>query len=197
MAIENYLLLTIEASYQEQVENWIASIEKFIDQLTGRNFVADSATSARVFDGNGRTDLLIDDCVAITKVEAGNDECGDSFTEVLAAGSGRYLALPNNYASLGVPIRKLHLLSGYWLKGLQNARITAKWGYSTVVPDDIKFAVTVIVAGLCCNLGQLVTSRNVQSERIGEYSVSYANDANWQDFARAKQILESYKKFEI
>ena len=51
-AIENYLLESIDSSFNTQIENWIESIEKYIDNYTGRNFKADTEASERKFDGN-------------------------------------------------------------------------------------------------------------------------------------------------
>ena len=47
-AIENYILQEIDVSFDTQLDAWIAGVETIIDQITGRNFIADSAASARV-----------------------------------------------------------------------------------------------------------------------------------------------------
>ncbi len=196
--IENYLLQEIDVSFDAQIESWITGVEKIIDGLTGRNFIADAVASARVFDGDGEESLLIDDCVAITKVEVGNDDYGESFTEIPSTGASRYFLDPANYASLGVPIYKVTLRDRLWPEGKQNNRITAKWGYSAAVPEDIKFAATIFVAGILNQQRQ--GGDQIKSETIGNYSVSYNTDKgsdSWADFENAKAIIANYKQINI
>lgn len=186
--IENFLGVTITGS----VDDFILASEAFIDMFTSRNFVADTVASARLFDGGGSQDLLIDDCVAITKVEVGSDEYGDSFVEVASTGVNKYFTLPNNNMALGVPIRKLWLRSRVWTLGMQNARITAKWGYSVAVPSDISFVATVL-AGMAYSASRGLGTM-VASERIGEYNISYKNDSEFASFLTAKETLSNYRK---
>lgn len=195
--LENYLLQEIDSAFEPQVEEWIAGIERVIDNLTGRNFKADTVASARVYDGDGTQDLLVDDCVAITLVEVGADSYGSTFTTVGTTGADKYFTYPVNNTAKGVPIRKVTLNARTWTPGRQNARVTAKWGYSVNVPDDIAFAATVFVAGILNQARQ--GGGEVKSESIGNYSVSYTNDGSdtWADFERAKQILDSYKALNI
>ena len=196
--IENYILQDIDSSFDAQIQSWIEGIERIIDQITGRNFIADSAASARVFDGDGSNELLIDECIAISKVEAGNDGYGDTFTELAATGSDRYFTEPANAALKGVPIHKLTLRSRNWLEGIQNQRITAKWGYSAAVPADIEFAATVFVAGVLNQHRQ--GGDQIKSESIGNYQVTYNTDKegdSYADFTRAKEILSAYTKLNI
>lgn len=174
--------------------NFILATQKLIEQLTNRIFKADGTAVARLYDGNDRQDLLIDDCTEITKVEVGNDMWGDTFTEILNSGINRYYALPNNYAVDEVPINKIGLRSQIWIGGNANHRITAKWGFSTNVPDDISFAATVIAAGMY-NQNRGENTGAIKSEKIGEYQVTYADEGGLNDFKLAMQILQGYKKY--
>jgi len=195
--IENYLLKEIDSSFDGQIDSWIASVERIIDNYTGRNFIADTVASARLFDGDDSEDLIVDECVEVTLVEAGNDSYGGTFTTVGATGSDRYFTYPSNATVLGVPIHKIVLSARTFSEGRQNQRITAKWGYSVDVPDDISFAATVFVAGIINE--SRGGGRDVQSESIGTYKVTY-NDAgpnSWADFDRAKQILDQYRRIHI
>jgi hypothetical protein len=196
--IENYILNDIDSSYDAQITLWIAGIENIIDKITGRNFIADSAASARVYDGDGEQDLLIDECVALTKVEVGNDSYGSSFSEVGATGADKYFTYPANAALKGVPIHKLTLNARTWPAGRQNNRITAKWGYSVAVPADIEFAATVFVAGILNQHRQ--GGDQIKTERIGNYDVTYNTDKegdSFSDFTRAKEILAAYTKLNL
>lgn len=196
--VENYILNEIDSSFSAQISSWIEGVERIIDQITGRNFKADDTATTRVYDGDGEAELLIDDAVAVTKVEVGQDSYGSTFEEISATGSDRYFLEPNNYAARGVPIRKVSLSARCFPKGKQNNRITAKWGYSAAVPADIEFAATVFLAGILNQHRQ--GGDQVKSEKIGNYQVTYNTDKgndSWGDFAEAKAILEAYRRINI
>lgn len=178
-------------------DDYILATQELIDRMTGRNFKADVLASARQYDGNDRRDLIIDDCVEVTKVEVGNSIWPDSFTEQDNDGdTPQYYLMPTNYADEGLPIRKVGLRNKIWTWGHANARITAKWGYSETPPDDLQFAATVIAAGMYYNNRGAKTGA-VKQEKIGEYSVSYSDEGGFNDLESADTILESYKKYEI
>ena len=188
--IENYIYQEIDDTYDSTIDQWISAVERIIDNITGRNFKADSTASARVYDGDETNELIIDECVEVTKVEAGTDSIGSSFTEIPSTGSGRYFTYPANALLKGVAINQIALSDRNFPGGMQNNRITAKWGYSVTPPDDIVFAATVFVAGIINQERQ--GGSEVKSESIGNYSVSYNSDKgdnSWADFTRAKEIL--------
>lgn len=193
--VENYILQNIDSTFSSQIEKWIEAAEAYIDNLTGRNFIADSSASARLYDGDDSPELLIDDAVEVTKVEVGQDDYGSSFEEVSASGSDRYFLEPANYSADSVPIMKIVLRARNFPEGHQNNRITAKWGYSASVPADIEFAATVLVAGICN--AQRKDTKEIASEKIGNYSVSYASEKEKNDFEQAKNILDKYVKFRL
>jgi hypothetical protein len=196
--VENYILHDIDETFSAQLDTWISGVEQMIEKLTGRVFIADDTATARVFDGDGTPELLIDDAIAVTIVESGLDEYGSSFQTVAATGADRYFLEPNNYAAKGLPITKVSLSARSFSAGKQNNRVTAKWGYSEEVPDAIKFAATVFVAGILNQHRQ--GGDEIKSESIGNYSVTYNSDSqsnSWADFDRAKEILQSYRKLNI
>jgi len=192
----NFLGVTIS----EDVSAFILATQKFIEELTGRIFKADAAASSRVFNGEGGQILHIDDCTEITLVELGDNAYGDSFSTIQdksgASSSDHYITLPSNNASKEVPINRLFLRARFWIIGVENHRITAKWGWSTIVPDDVSQAATIIAAGMY-NANRLKGAGNVRSEKIGNYSVSFdveGGQSKWNDLEAAKLILNSYKK---
>jgi hypothetical protein len=193
--LENYLGGDITISNDDAVQ-FILATQKFIDKYTDRNFKADETASIRYFDGNDRPALIIDDCISVSKVEVGTNYYGDSFTEQTNAEGAilEYYLLPTNYVSEGRPIRKIGLRNRIWIKGVGNHRITAKWGYSENVPDDIIYAATVIASGMYYqNRGE--NSGAIKSEKIGDtYSVTYADGGGFDDLSKAMEILDSYKR---
>ena len=184
-AIENYLLQTIDGSFLNQLDEWIEAAENHIDLITGRNFIADVAASARLFEGKCSNKMPIDECVAVTTVEQG-DTYGESFTAIDAAD---YQLLPYN----DTPKNAIGLKRTGW--GLGVHRITAKWGYSVAVPADIKFAATVLVGGIIWN--QLYPDGMKKSETIGNYSVSYKDEKGDADYDKAMEILQARKRITL
>lgn len=196
--IEDYLLQNIDPTFSTRIDEWMQAVEGFIDKYTGRNFKADSSATARLYDGDGEGTLLIDDAIAVTKVEVGNDSYGSSFSEVAATGAGRYFLDPANAAVLGLPFHKITLSAGVFSGGKQNQRITAKWGYSATPPADIIFAATVFMAGII-NQQRGGAGDKVVREKIGNYDVTYSEDGedSLADFRKAMSILDSFKKLRI
>jgi len=187
--IENYLLTTIDSSFVGQIEQWIEDMEAYIDMKTGRNFIADTVATKRIFDGSGDGVLLIDDAVEVTEVKIGTDDplvVGDSGED------DEYYLYPNNT----LPKTRIRLLSGRFPKwGPQGVAVTAKWGYSVNVPADIRNACTVLVAGIINY--SLHAEGEVQSMAIGRYTVTYKNEKQWQDFERLEEIFKYYFKYTL
>lgn len=193
--IQKYANITIDGAMDAQIGLWIEAAENKIDLATGRNFIADVAATARLFDGDGSTKLIIPDAVEITLVEVGNDSYGGAFTTIAATGANRYFTVPANHTALKKPITRVELNSNYFARGRQNNRITAKWGYSAAVPADIEFAATVLVTGIINE--QRGGGDKIAMEKIGNYSVSYdTNDTNGMaDYKSAIAALDAYKRY--
>lgn len=195
-AIEKYLLRSIDSGFNTQIDEWIEGVENTIDNITGRSFVADTAATARIFDGDGDNVLNIDDAVEVTLVEIGNDNYGGTFRTMGNTGPNRYFTLPSNHTVLKEPITTLELNSDIFIAGRQNHRVTAKWGYSVAAPADIKRAATVFVGGI---INQNSPSGDqVKSKRIGDYQVTYNTDKGgdaFTDFDTAIATLDAYKRY--
>jgi len=186
--IEDYMLITIDATFHARVDKWIEDMENYIDRMTGRNFVADAEESDREFDGTGTRKLVIDDAVEVTDVQLA---IGDSDT----VDPDDLVKYPANYASKGVPISRLEMRSAIFPRGQQNITVSGKWGFSEETPGDIEMAATVLVAGIINFAHQ--SDGEVQSETIGRYSVTYKDDRQWADFERVPEVLKSYRKFSM
>jgi hypothetical protein len=172
--IENYLLTDINLSFEDQVEKWIQTAQNYVEKYTGRSF--ESVEETRLFDGNGKQEIMIDDCLEITEILDGTREVTD------------YKAYPANKTP------KTSLYSSYgWSRGNQNYSIEGTWGYSEEAPEDIKFATVVLVAGIIN--GQLKEGA-VKQEKIGQYSVTDTEDQE-KDYQQAMDILNMYKKYTI
>jgi len=204
--IENLLDISITTG---EADDAILAAQKMIDETTGRSFKADTSALARLYSGDGINELVIDDCVEVTKVEVGANHWGDSFTEIDAGTIGTsqsdvYYTEPQNRMVFGgdssvdevIPIRKIVLRSRVFTYGRNNHRITAKWGYSHTPPEDIVIAATIL-AGMIYQYGRSGVVGGTESERIGNYQVKYATSKEAADLGRVKSILERYKKYSI
>ena len=189
--IESFLLITVDESFDDQVDNFIEDVEDFIDEYTGRNFVADEEASERLYNGNNTNELEIDDCIEVETVELGTDDYGTSFNELAETD---YVFLPANAIAKGFPIKAIHLKTEIFTKGLQNHRITARWGYSEEAPGPISMAATILAAHIW-KFGRGGISGGITQEKIGNYSVSYDSDKDKMDYDRALAILDKYKRY--
>ena len=185
--VADFLKTTIPAN---SIDDYIEAAEKFIDEYTLRNFKADNALSERIF-----TRKNVDDFVEISNLY-GSDDVTGTFTEIT-----EFVALPLNALADGKSYNRFECVDSY-----RYYKLNAKWGYSVEVPSDIEFAATFIAAGMFA-YNNSILSGPVKSEKIGEYSVTYAtsektsqtNDSNnaLEGIGRIKAILDHYKKFTI
>jgi hypothetical protein len=115
------------------LETYIEAAESIIDNITRRNFIADSTASARLYDGNATGFLEIDDAVAVTKVEVGLDSYGNDFLEVASSGADRYFLRPNNYDDIGVPIYGLEFSARDWTAVVCLLRFCCAFAFGNVI----------------------------------------------------------------
>jgi len=182
-AVENYLLIDIDASFDEQIEEWIEGVEDHIDHETNRDFAVvaeDAVFEDRTFDGDGSRTLSIDACTDVEEIRF--SETGDPIA------ADQYVRHPIRKPTT----TKLQLKNLNFPKGIQNIYVSAKWGYAKV-PLDIKLAATVMVAGIINNAWQ--SEGEVASMTIGRYSVTYKTKQQMDDFTKIEEILQFNKKY--
>ena len=184
--IERYMLVDIDDSYNTQINEWIESVEAMINDYTGRLFIADTIASIRYFDGDGSHLLLIDDCVSLTKIEM-----GDPTTTKDELDTDDYYVYRYNTT----PKRKVYYDS-IFTRDNKNIDVTAKWGYSIAVPNDIKLATTILVSLIIEEAWQ--SEGETDSESIGSYSITYKKtETNKSKIDRAILTLNRYRKINI
>jgi hypothetical protein len=184
--IGSYLLVDIDVTYQDAVDEIITGVSKLFDAMANRKLVAEEGDAVRYFDGNGKTALLIDDFVSITTLEI-----GDTYGDNLAATTS-YVLYPKNADE---PRNMIMLKDGSFTPGVQNVKVTGKWGAFAETPADIELAATIVAAGILNN--QLKGNQAKKSEAIGSYSVSYGDDKGFADYDRAIKTIDSYKRYSI
>jgi len=181
--IERYMLVDIDSSFNTQINDWIGVVENMIDNFTGRKFIADTTYSKKIYDGDGTDILLIDDFVALQKIEMGDPA---DVKDLIPATD--YHTYPNNK----LPQYKIIYDSIFSLDE-QNIDVYAKWGYSVACPADIKLAATILASLIIENAWE--SQDETENESIGTYSITYNKSSNNDDkFNQAMNILKYYRK---
>ena len=174
-AVQNYTLTNINVSMDTQLTEWIEGMSRFMDNYCGITLVGEAPAVARVYDGTGEAELKIDSAYSITTVTVD----GTAVT-------------PLKYPANSPRTYLLKLADGTFTVGMQNVAVTGIFARLVALPADLKFACTVLVAGIV-NQSNKQTD-GIKSEKVGEYQVTYKDEKERADYTRAMQILDSYKK---
>jgi len=183
--VSNYLLLDIAVDFEPQVEQWIQGVSAHIEKVTGVDWLADTTASARLFNGSGRNTLDIGHFIGTPVVEFG-DDYAQSFVATT-----NFVTLPFS-GSLKTDILMKDETVPH---GIMNVQVTAKWGYAEEVPDDIRHACVVLVSGIV--LANTNQDGELESEKIGNYTVKYKNDSHKDDSTLAMAILQTRTRIRI
>jgi hypothetical protein len=177
-AIENYLLTTIDPSFEYQLNDWIAGVEQEMNRLTDRQLIAGVIPVTCKYDGNHKASIMIDDFVSISKVEVDGDDITSSCFF---------------YPANSTPKWRVET-SQKFNKGRQNVSITGLKGFTTLanLPLDLKQAATVLVAGIINFSNQ--SEGEIKSESIGRYSVTYTTDSGHVDFDKSLAAIKAYRR---
>ena len=147
----------------------ISAAERTINRFCNRpdGFEADSSASSRTWAGSGRPYQYINETVEITLVEVKESPTSDTYTSwasgdwIAASGDPKYPNyndLPYTMLVVDPTGDKSIFYSGRYTtrggfrptstisRGVPTVRVTAKWGFSVAVPDDISEACIMQVA---------------------------------------------------
>lgn len=177
-AVENLLLVDIDPSFHTQVEGWIEAMSRYCDRISNRILFRDEAETY-TYDGNNQKILLIDDCCEISSVLVHGNEVLDEIHQY---------PQNKNYAS------RLYY-ENIFPQGKGNVSVTGIQAMHSELPEDIKYACTVLVAGICRN--QLLEQKGGKTEKIGNYSVTYNTPEEEAATITAKNTLSSYRRIAI
>lgn len=124
------------------------AIDAYLKRAPGAFAV--SADTTRYFDGNRGTSLWPGEFIAVTSLSVA--ELGDLTSYTLWAATN-YVLWPYNAAADGVPYERIDIDTLYGTKtsftGYRKAvKIIGKFGYSAVVPDEVKAAAIIEAARL-------------------------------------------------
>ena len=192
--VENYMLITVDASFESQVATtWLSTVEDIIDKFTGRNFIADDPGTQKIYEVKlehavdiARTfpsirSLIIDEATEVEDLQIDDDDIA----------SGDYLVYPpNDTPKLQIVLRDTS--TAVFTLDQQNIKVTAKWGFSATVPSDIEFAATVLLAGIVQHSWS--SEGEVESVTMGRVTLAYKNKKEISDFESVREILKTYRK---
>lgn len=177
--VKNQLVETLgsstDTSYDAQIASLITSTSRAIDGYLGVEddyFYPSSDAETRYYDGNGQTEIRIDDYISITELSVA-ESGGVSSSDYIVWSSTDYFVYPYNAQAKGKPYKKIviDIENGEkeyipaWSKAV---KVTGVFGYSATPPADIAQACMVQTlrafmraksayqdAGANANLGQM------------------------------------------
>lgn len=176
-AVEEYLRTTITGQ-DATVTAWISAASRWIDEYCNRD-IFNEEESTITYDG---------DCTDILHIK---DTLKDGIEVTMDGIAVSPLLYPTtkDYAS------RLVLDGLVWNRGKQNISVTGKVSMFAELPDRVKMAATVLVAGMfnaMNNSGKVGTK-----ETIGNYSVEYKDGAQSVDYETAKKDLSALRRIAL
>ena len=194
-SIENYLMTDIGDTFDTQIASWISSAETYINNYTGRrNGFEELTASVKYYDGNGLREISIDECIEVTIVEILEANSSDVEWTLTEGHENDYIVYPYNE----IPVYKIKLVNtaevGAFYKGKKRIKITAKWGYKSSVPEDIKLATTILASGV---VEQGLKGGKIKNESLGDYSVAFEMMKDSPNMLSVNKILDQYKIFKL
>lgn len=175
--VEAYLGITI-SGIDTIVTSWIAAASRWIDDYCNRDIYNASASTVK-YDGDGSDILHIKDTL-----QSGIVVTMDGITV-----SPLCYPTTKDYAS------RLVLDGLIWNCGRQNISVTGKVSMFAALPDQVKLAATVLVAGMyqARNSAGKVGTKEV----IGNYSVEYKEGAQEIDYQTSKTNLSALRRIAL
>lgn len=171
--VQKYLLTNIDDAFDAQLAEWIRAMSQYIDDQVGYPVFTDEETT-RLYDGNEQRCQLINPVHTITEITLDD--------EVIAPTQAPY----NN------PVKRELILAGrYFTQGIANLAVTGVHSLKAELPDVIKTACTILVAGIVNQSNN--QTEGVKSEKIGNYSVTYASDEEQKMYKWAMGVIASYR----
>lgn len=179
-AVAEYLGITIPSGENAKVQSWIRAMSRHIDALCNRSIYR-TEEETFTYDGDGTPILLINDVSDLSSVE------------VEHLGTVEVVGYPQNKGYYS----RLALKDGSrWPRGRANVSVSGIFGMCKELPEDIKYATTVLVAGIYN--AKDVAARSGKSERIGDYQVQYTeNSTQEDDYKSIGNFLAPYKRIAL
>ena len=189
--IESYLMITIDQSQSDEVDNWIIAVSNWIENYTGRTFEA--STETKYFDGSGSRELYIDSVISITTLQTLNTD-GTVSTTLTEGHDDDYLLYPLNESPKHIIKLVISSSIAVFPSGLKRVKITGNFGQASSVPADVELAATMLVGKI---IGKGLKGGETKGQSLGDFSVSYEDVNESADSLGIKNILDKYRKIEL
>jgi hypothetical protein len=182
------------------IDDVIEHISSYIDSYTNRHWLSvdsdeddedDLEATTRIFSGNGKKDLIVDDFIGLEKVRMLNSQ-GDEINllELDEANPElNWLLTPSNTN----PKESIRLRNTHFPYGLSNIEVTAIWG-SGKPPATVVIAATNLVGKYLTKTAS--SSGSFKRESIEGYSYELIDAASVDaDTTRLLEMLDKHKKY--
>lgn len=205
--IEMYSGLNIDGSADDFITMLIAAVSDYISKAAGAGLVtrrefgldseADSTT--RKYDGTGATKLMIDDVLSIDTLVVDDETLTEDTDFFLCPANALADGKPYEWIELAQPAlgnRSSRSLSSnnpfVFTVDQRNVVVTGKFGYSTDVPPVIKLACLKLATAVIKENVADSDVREVSSETLGDYSVSFGSVSNTANAIKVDTLLDGY-----
>lgn len=189
-AVQTFLGISTEGTNLATIASFV---DKWIKNYLGRDIeeTTYSGATGEKISGDGTDTLILtqypitSDETAIVIVEAGTTLSSDVWYNAATYENGVY-------KKSGI-IKRID--GGVWAVGNQNITVTYKAGYATA-PVDITFTALMMAVDL---YNEMMNSRKgnsgpIQSEKVGQYAVTYASLASGILPEKYKAVLDNYRR---
>lgn len=190
--VENMLGITIPAGLNQTITDFITGVKIWIDLYCGKTFEGTSET--RYYDGNGKTEILIDSFVSISELAILNSD-GTTYDVLTEGQADDFVTTPYNRTEKnGIQLTG----NGFWGTFSSRKRllkVTGVFGYSTTCPMDVEIVATKLV-------GQLYKLReqgegNLSSVRLGDYQAAFQTIDEKAKALGVYNILDNHRDIDI
>ena len=166
--VQRYLAVDIQTDYDNLITDWIAAVTKWINRYVGFSFeVADRED--RFYDGSATRKQEVDRFFGSMTVEILNPD-GSTFVTLTEGQANDYLAYPLN------EVQKNHLVLvnsstiGNFPGRRSSVKVSAKFGQSATVPEDVGLVATKLVAQA---FNESLKGGKVSGQEIGDLKINY------------------------
>lgn len=195
--IEGYLQRSLTANEQVNLDALIANISGLINSYCDREWYdysenpSDPDSETRLYDGNGKRELPIDDCKDIEQIEILDSQSGVLLTLLATTDPVPFITYPHNQEI----VESVYLRNNIFPHGVARVRVTAIFG-SGVVPAEVVMAATILCGKFIANSSADVTG--FRSESIEGYSYTLKSGADLdREQKMALQSLEQFRRLEL
>lgn len=191
--VEDFLQISIDPSFTFRINEWIGAVKLFIDNYCGRTFEQEAAT-VKYYSGIGEKRLAIDDALSISKIEILDYDGNVNYT---FDNANEFYLQPENasYKNIIIPNPDNAEIT-YWVKGINNIKVTGVFGNAATVPEDIRLVATKLIAGIIQEINTEIAGE-LTGENLGEYSASIQKVTEMANTIKIFDVLDQYKKYYV